>query len=202
MAIKSRVDLKASFTKGKRPKEQEFWDWQESYYHKVEDPIKVGGWQFRSFFKDLRAEGLTILNGGLAVVDIPLGVTRLKRIRVFGKGTITAPALSFTITVSLQYYSDKLIPSLNGVPSPGNPFPSTFFAHPLLGLGTVPPLNFTIVSATPAFDSIVDFTAIPKDLFLDFIAVRFFRLGITIATGTFPNTAGDPSYVYYGLEYE
>src|SRR5450759_2748143 len=118
MAIKSRADLKVSFTQGRRPKQQEFWDWQESYYHKTEDAIKVGGWQFKSFLKELRAEGTAITTGGFCILDIPFGVSKLKSVRVMGKATPNVA--SFTITTSLSYFSDKLVPSLNGVPATGN----------------------------------------------------------------------------------
>ncbi len=200
MAIKSRGDLKNKFLTGLRPKQQDFHDWLESFYHKVEDPIKLAGWQFRSFFKDLRAEGTAITTGGSSVIDIPAGATRLKRIRVLGRGT-PAPA-PFTITTSLVYFSDKNIPALNGVPSIGNPFPTTFFAHFLLGISSVPLTNFTIVTAGPQFDGTFDFATIPKDVFMDFIQARFLVLTIRITSGSFPNTAADPSYVYYGFEFE
>lgn len=199
MAIMSKADLQAAFSKGKRPKESQFWDWQDSYYHKTEDPIKITGWQFRSFFKDLRSDGFPILNGGFTIVDIPVSVTKLKKVRVFGKATANSPA-PFTIRVSLAYYCDKLIPSLNGVPSTGNPFPTSFFAHPLVGNGT--PTPFTITSSVPAFDGTFDFASIPKNVILEFIQVRFMQVTVQITAGTFPNTAIDPSYVYYGLEYE
>jgi hypothetical protein len=209
MAIKSRADLKISFTKGRRPKQQEFWDWQESYYHKTEDPIKIGGWQFRSFFKDMRAEGITITTngvgsttGGSSAIDIPMGVTRLKRIRVMGRGTPAVAATPFTITTSLVYFSDKNLPALNGVVSTGNPFPTTMFAHFLLGINSIPLTNFTINTVGPQFDGIFDFATIPKDVFMDFTQARSLVLTIRITNGTFPNTAVDPSYIYCGLEYE
>ena len=200
MAIQPRGFLRTQFTQGRRPKQQDFWDWLDSFYHKGEDTIKTAGWQFRSFFKDLRAEGVAITTGGVTVVDIPSGATRLKKIRVLGKGT-PSPA-PFTITTSLVYYSDKNVPGLNGVPSSGNPFPTNFFAHFLLGFSSVPPATFTIVTPGPQFDGTFDFASIPKDVFMDFIQARFLVLTIRITSGSFPNTALDPSYVYYGLEFE
>ena len=196
MPIKSRADLNISFTQGKRPKQQEFWDWQDSYYHKGEDTIKVGGWHSRSFLKDLRADGKAITNGGFSIIEIPVGVTRLKSIYVTGRGT-GAP---FTITTSLVYACDKLIPPLNGAASAGNPFPTNFFLYPIIGLGSNPAATYVINSATANFGPGLlpfDITAIPKNVVMEFVQWRFLML--TIATsGTF--TAAD--YVYCGLEYE
>jgi hypothetical protein len=194
MAIKSRGSLQGFFTTGQRPKQQEFWDWLDSFYHKIEDPIKVGGWQVRSFLKDLRAEGTALTTGGFTMLEIPVSVTRLKRIRVFGKGT----GFPFNITTSLVYFSDKLIPALNGVPSSGIPMGSGFFEYPIIGLGSNPAASFVISSPLGTFDALFDFSIIPKDVILDFIQVR--NLQLTIKTsGTF--TTGT-DFVYCGLEYE
>jgi hypothetical protein len=197
MAIKSRADLKVSFTQGRRPKQQEFWDWQESYYHKTEDPITIAGWQFKSFLKELRAEGTAITSGGFSILDIPFGVTKLKAVRVMGRATTGGP--QFSITTSLTYFSDKLVASLNGVPATGNPMPATFFAHFLLGTGSVPPATFKITTPGPAFDGTFDFSTIPKDIPLDFTSARFLMLTIKITTGSF--VAGSDN-LYYGLQYE
>lgn len=197
MAIKSRADLKISFTQGRRPKQQEFWDWQDSFYHKTEDPIKTAGWQFKSFLKELRAEGTAITNGGTTILEIPFGVSKLKAVRVFGKAT--PGGAQFTIKISLAYFSDKLVPSLNGVPATGNPMPASFFGHPLLGTGTAPAVNFKITTAGPSFDGTFEFSTIPKDVILDYTAARFLMLTINITTGTF--VAGSDN-LYYGLQFE
>jgi hypothetical protein len=195
MAIKSKIELNAAFAKGKRPKEEDFRNWQDSYYHKVEDPIKVSGWMFRSFLKDLRSEGVAITTGGFTVLEIPFGVKKLKKLRVLGRATLVPGPLA--LTVSVQYYSDKQIASLGGVPSTGNPFPTTMFAHPLVGNGASS--SFVISSAVAQFDQTLDFTLIPKDVDMDFIAVRFLVLTIQLAGGNFVQGS---SNVYYGFEYE
>src|SRR6185503_10182605 len=99
MAVLSRGVLKPLFTKGQRPKEQHFHDWLDSFYHKTEDAINISGWMFRSFFKDLRADGNPITNGGISMIDIPLSASRLRAVRVFGNGQRTVLANPFTITV-------------------------------------------------------------------------------------------------------
>src|SRR5215204_2034504 len=193
MAIKLRGDLKNLFLTGRRPKQQDFHDWLESFYHKTEDPIKAGGWQYRSFLKDLRAEGKAIpTTGGFSIIEIPLNVTKVKKIRVTGKGT----GFPFTITTSLIYACDKLIPALNGAASTGNPFPLNFFLYPIMGAGANPAASFVINSPAAAFGQTFDFSTIPKDVTMDFVEARFFMLTI-ITTGTF--AAND--FVYYGLEY-
>lgn len=194
MAIKSRADLKISFTQGRRPKQQEFWDWQESYYHKTEDTIQLGGSQSRSFLKDLRADGKAPAQGGFSIIDIPLSVTKLKKFSISGKAT-GAP---FIITVGLVYACDKSIAAMNPVPSNGTVFPTNFFLYPILGLGSNPPIPVTINSATPAFSQMVDIAAI-RDVTMDFTQARFFQLSITIPL---PATFGPNDYVYYGLEFE
>lgn len=193
MAIQTRVNLRNAFTQGRRPKQQEFWDWLDSFYHKTEDVIKTGGWQFRSFFKDLRAEGKAITTGGFSIIEIPPGVTKIKKIRVTGRGT----GFPFNITTSLVYACDKLIPALNGVASTGNPFPLNFFLYPIMGLGSNPAASFVINSPVAAFGQTFDFATIPKDVTMDFTEARLLMLTI-VTTGTF----GANDYVYYGLEYE
>src|SRR4051812_15856519 len=114
MAIQTRAFLKNQFLTGKRPKQQDFQDWMDSYYHKTDDALNITGWQFRSFLKDVRAEGAVITNGGTTMVDIPPSVSVLKSIRVFGSGS-KVPNVAFSVTVSLIYFSDKLIAALNGI---------------------------------------------------------------------------------------
>ncbi|HET6994616.1 MAG TPA: hypothetical protein VFI06_06525 [Chitinophagaceae bacterium] len=196
MPIKSRADLNNSFTQGKRPKQQEFWDWQDSFYHKGEDTIKIGGWQSRSFLKDLRADGKPIASGGFSIIEIPVGVKKLKSIFVTGRGT-GAP---FTITTSLVYACDLPIPALNGAPSSGNPFPNNFFLYPIIGLGANPAASYVINAAAPVFGMGLppfDITAIPKDVVMEFKQWRFLMLTIT-TSGSF----GAADFVYCGLEYE
>jgi len=203
MAVQLRSNLRNSFTAGKRPKQQEFWDWLDSFYHKTEDAIKTTGWQFRSFFKDLRADGVTFpaagITSGTTIIDIPFGATTLKKIRVFGRATATVPP--FTISVVLTYFSDLKIISLSGVNSTGNPFPTAgFFAHFLTGPASIPLLTFNITTAGPEFSQVFDFVAVGKIIPLDFTQVRFLALTISIANGKF--SPPDPNYVYYGFEYE
>ena len=192
MAIKSRADLKISFTQGRRPKQQEFWDWQESFYHKTEDPIKIGGWQSRSFLKDLRADGKSPTTGGFSIIDIPPSVTKLKKFSITGRGT-GAP---FTISTALVYACDKSIPPMNPVASGGVPYPTSFFLYPIIGAGSNPPLAINIVSPAAAFSQTLDIAAV-RDVTLDFTIARFFTLTIQ-TTGTF----GANDYVYYSFEYE
>jgi hypothetical protein len=195
MAIKSKIDLNAAFSKGKRPKEDDFRNWQDSYYHKVDDTIKLTGWMFRSFLKELRAEGITpITTGGFSVLDIPFSVTKLNKIRVLGRAAVAPGPLK--LIISAQYFSDKLIPSLNGVPSTGNPLPTSMFAHPLVGLGTAIP--FEINTPGPGFDQTFDFASIPKNVTLEYNDIRFMVLSIALTGGQF-NAANN---VYYGFEYE
>lgn len=199
MAIKTRSELNIAFAKGKRPKEQDFKDWQESYYHKDEDAIQVTGWTLRSFFKDLRAEGLAITAGGTVYVDIPVAATRLNKFRIIGKGTGVPPGATFTINVNLGFFSDTSVLNLNPITiTTNNPLPNGNFFHPLLGA----PATLFNTTSTQIFDKTFDFVANGINVMLNFSQVRFLRLTVSIVSGQFPNTLADPSYVYYGLEFE
>ena len=205
MAQQPKSILRNQFLTGKRPKQQDFHDWLDSYYHKTDDPIKITGWTFRSFLKELRAEGSAITNGGASMVDIPISATVLKGIRVFGNGTKPAN-VGFTVTVSLLFFSDKQIAALNGVPNdiPQIPIGAGFFRHALIGNLTAPSFTFiiTVAPSVPTeapFDATLDLTA--KNFNLDFTTVRFFRLTIAATTNiTFQPVTNNSCY--YGLQYE
>ena len=207
MPIQPRSVLRPLFSRGQRPKEQHFHDWLDSFYHKLEDTINVNGWVFRSFLKDLRAEGtIPFTNAGTAMIDIPFSVSRLKAIRVFGNGQRGNPALPLTITISLLYLSDLQIAPLNGVPNDIPQLPQGaaggFFRHALIGNLTVPLLTFPIVSP-PApgglFDGTLTFpgTGIP----LNFTTTRFFRLQVE-TTSNITFIQANNNYVYYGFQFE
>ncbi|GEJ47981.1 hypothetical protein [Chryseobacterium sp. ON_d1] len=126
--MKTKQELKKYFENGDIPVQEEFWEWQESYWHKDEkiDMQKVSGLE-NGTFNLLYAEMDTEKNASLAFF--------MKRKIIIKPGTLSIPknfagGLGITNSGHLTKYSGKRIfrKWLNYI---GNPWPCN--GYPKLG---------------------------------------------------------------------
>jgi len=109
MPIVDRATLKSYFETGDRPTQSEFEDLIDSSFNLADDQIIGKGWLVKLF--DEYGDSTNNTNGGVMVINKPLGAKKINALRVVGEisGPASGPAI---LNVLLLYRTNEYIPGL------------------------------------------------------------------------------------------